>query len=167
MRTIMGAPITKRPPCSVCGLDTVRHDGWFLLVENRWFDRLKILTWHPSLASQHGFTSACGREHLRILIGFWLEQASLGLARQASEPLPITSNAAAGDVNLGPEASGRVIGELSVFRESFSRVWTGSPETLEAIVDALVPAEYPAPLMANEFSLLQPLHEPPNGLPLH
>ena len=44
--------ITKRLPCSVCGLDTFRRTGWFLVVENRWLDRLKILSWHSSLASQ-------------------------------------------------------------------------------------------------------------------
>jgi hypothetical protein len=42
----MNYAITKRFPCSACGLDTIRHAGWFLVVENRWLDRLKILPWH-------------------------------------------------------------------------------------------------------------------------
>lgn len=167
MRKIMGSPVTKRPPCSVCGLDSLRRDGWFLVVENRWLDRLKILTWHLSLASQQGFKSACGRDHLKILIGFWLDEASLGLVPQANEPMPITSNPGPDEAKLGPEASGRLVGELSVFREAFSRVWTGSPATLEAIVDALIPMEYPAESLATEFPLLHPSHEPPNGLSLH
>lgn len=167
MRNIMGSPVTKRPPCSVCGLDTLRRDGWFLVVENRWLDRLKILTWHPSLASREGFKSACGRDHLKILIGFWLDEASLGLLPQANELLPITSNPGPGKAELGPEVSGWLVGELSVFREAFSRQWTGSRATLEAIVDALIPIEYPAQSLAAEFPLLQPLHEPPNGLSLH
>jgi len=163
----MGSPITKRPACSVCGRDTLRRDGWFLVVENRWLDRLKILTWHPSLACQQGFKSACGREHLKILIGFWLDQASLGLVPRAGEFMPITSNTGPDNAELGPDAYGKLIGELSVFRETFSRVWTGSPATLEAIVDALIPDEYAARPVATEFPLLQPPHEPPNGLPLH
>ena len=48
----MDNPITKRSPCSVCGLDTFRHAGWFLVFENRWLDCLKILSWHFALASQ-------------------------------------------------------------------------------------------------------------------
>ncbi len=167
MRNIMGSAVTKRPPCSVCGLDTLRRDNWFLVVENRWLDRLKILTWHPSLAPQQGFKSACGREHLRILIGYWLDEASLGLLPLAREPMPITSNAGPDEAEFGPEASGKLIGELSVFREAFSRVWTGSPATLEAIVDALLPIEYAAQSLTTEFPLLQPPHEPRNGLPLH
>jgi hypothetical protein len=166
MRNIMGSAVTKRPPCSVCGLDTLRRDGWFLVVENRWLDRLKILTWHPSLASQQGFKSACGREHLKILIGYWLDEASLGLVPQANELMPITSNAGPDETELGAEASGKLVGELSVFREAFSHVWTGSPATLEAILDALMPIEYPAQSLAAEFPLLRPPHEP-RGLPLH
>ena len=166
MKNIMGSLVAKRPPCSVCGLDTLRRDDWFLVVENRWLDRLKILTWHPSLAAHQGFKSACGREHLRILIGFWLDKASLGLPPQANEVMPITSNAGPDEAELGPGASGRLVGELSVFREAFSSEWTGSPATLEAIVDALIPVEYRAQSLATEFPLLQPSHEP-RGLPLH
>ncbi len=167
MRNIMGSPVTKRPPCSVCGLDTLRRDGWFLVVENRWLDRLKVLTWHPSLASHQGFKSACGREHLKILIGFWLDEASLGLLPQANQLMPVTSNPGPDEAELGPEASGKLVGELSVFREAFSRVWTGSPATLKAIVDALIPLEHLAEPLAAEFPLLQPPHDPRNGLSLH
>jgi len=56
MLTLRGIPmdyaITNRSACSVCGLDTFRRAGWFLVVENRWLDRLKILSWHSSLAGQ-------------------------------------------------------------------------------------------------------------------
>jgi hypothetical protein len=48
----MDYAITNRSACSVCGLDTFRRAGWFLVVENRWLDRLKILSWHSSLAGQ-------------------------------------------------------------------------------------------------------------------
>jgi hypothetical protein len=42
------------------------------------------------------------------------------------------------DVDLGPDSVGRLVGEWAVHRESFSRVWSGSPAALECILDALI-----------------------------
>jgi hypothetical protein len=128
----------KRTACSVCRLDTFRHKGWFLVVENRWLDRLKILSWHAALAGQIGMKSVCSREHLKALIAHWLTQASLRLPPMRYEPMPISSDPTLTDVELGPDAVGRVVGELAVHRESFSRVWSGSPAALEYILDALI-----------------------------
>jgi hypothetical protein len=88
----MDNPITKRSPCSVCGLDTFRHAGWFLVVENRRLDRLKILSWPSSLASQKDMKSVCCREHLKTLIDHWLNQASLRLPPARNPPLPMGSD---------------------------------------------------------------------------
>jgi hypothetical protein len=134
----MDYPITRRSACSVCGLDTFRHTGWFLVIENRWLDRLKILSWHSSLATQKDMKSVCCRQHLKTLIAHWLTQASLRLPPARDLPLPIGSDPNLTDVDLGPHAIGRLVGELAVHRESFSRVWSGSPETLECILDALI-----------------------------
>jgi hypothetical protein len=133
----MGYPIAKRIPCSVCGLDTLRHKGWFLVVENRWFDRLKILSWHSSLASQKDMQSVCCRLHLKALVAHWLSQASLRVA-PARTFLPVSDDPNSIDADLGPAAVGRLVGELAVHRESFSRVWSGSPAALECILDALI-----------------------------
>ena len=130
--------ITKRLPCSVCGLDTFRRTGWFLVVENRWLDRLKILSWHSSLASQKNMKSVCCRQHLKTLIAHWLSQASLRLPPTYNPPLPIGSDPNLTDVDLGTHSVGHLVGELAVHRESFSRVWSGSPEALESILDALI-----------------------------
>ena len=73
----MSYQVTKRSPCSVGGLDTFRHTGWFLVAENRWLDRLKILSWHPSLAAEKDIKSVCCREHLKTLLAHWLTRASL------------------------------------------------------------------------------------------
>lgn len=160
----MGYSITRRLPCSVCGADTLRRDGWFVVVENRWRDSLKILSWHPLRASRRGYKSACGRQHLKILIAHWLEEASLRFVSQADDPMPVTSNPARDEADTGFGDGGHLIGELSVFREAFSRVWTGSPTTLESIVDALIPIEDPKPVVAQ---LLQLPNGPSYGLPLH
>jgi len=163
----MAYTVTKRLPCSVCGLDTLRRDGWYLVVENRWLDHLKILTWHASLASQHGVKSACSREHLKVLIAHWLDQDSLHLPRRAGELLPLTSDPARDDVDIEPSAAGHLVGELSVYREAFSTMWTGSPTTLESIVEALIPVDYAERPLATGLELLQPPNEPPYGLSLH
>jgi len=159
-------------PCSVCGADTLWREGWFVVVENRWLDRLRILSWHSSLASRQGFKSACGRQHLKVLIGYWLEQASLRLVPQAEEPMPITSNPGQNEAELSQADLTRVhgahlVGELSVYREAFSREWTGSPSTLESIVDALLARDKAQRSVASAYPLFQPPHEPPYRLPLH
>lgn len=154
---------TKRSPCSVCGLDTFRHKGWFLVVGNRWLDRLKILSWHSSLAAQKGTRSVCCREHLKILVAHWLTQANLRLTDFRTLPLSMDSPIA--DIDLGPDSVGRLVGELAVHRESFSRVWSGSPEALESILDALITIGAENKPQALEFHLFDPPDSAP-GLSL-
>jgi hypothetical protein len=161
----MDYALTKRSPCSVCGLDTFRHAGWFLVVENRWLDRLKILSWHSSLASQKDMKSVCCREHLKALIAHWLTQASLRLPPAHHPPLPIGSDPTLADFDLGPHAVGRLVGELAVHRESFSRVWSGSAAALEYILDALITIGAENKPHAWEFQLFDP-PEPSHGLSL-
>jgi hypothetical protein len=133
--------IRKHSPCLVCGRDSFRHTGWFLVVENRWLDRLKILSWHPSLARQKNVQSVCCRRHLKTLIAHWLTEASLRLPPAQRLPLPIGSDPAITDVDLDPQSLGRLVGELAVHREAFSRGWSGSAAALECILDALVTTE--------------------------
>ena len=161
----MDYAITKRPPCSVCGLDTFRHTGWFLVVENRWFDRLKILSWHSSLAAQKDMKSVCCRQHLKALIAHWLTQASLRLPPALMPPLPMGSDPTLADVDLSSHSVGRLVGELAVHRESFSRVWSGSPAALECIHDALLTIGAENQPHALEFHLSDP-PEPSRGLSL-
>jgi hypothetical protein len=153
----MDYAFTRRSPCCVCGLDTFRHAGWFLVVENRWLDRLKILSWHSSLATQKDIKSVCCRQHLKTLIAHWLTQASLRLPPAKDAPLPAGSDGHLVDSTLGLDAVGRLVGELSVHRESFSRVWSGSPAALEAILDALISIGAENKPHALEFQLFDPV----------
>jgi len=126
------------------------------VVENRWLDRLKILSWHSSLASQKDMKSVCCRQHLKTLIAHWLTQASLRLPPACHPPLPIGSDPTLADFDLGPQEVGRLVGELAVHRESFSRVWSGSPAALEYILDALITIGAENKPHALEFHLFDP-----------
>lgn len=157
----MNCTITKRLPCSVCGLVTLGHRNWFLATENRWLDRLKILTWHSSLAQRADVKSACGREHLKVLVAYWLEQASLRLACPANRlPVPLAGYPEHDEIDIKPHSEGRLIGELSVCREPLSRGWAGSPETLECILNALIPAETESDSRGLGMSVFEPSPEP-------
>ncbi|MFY9703953.1 MAG: hypothetical protein WCB56_18285 [Terriglobales bacterium] len=178
MTAMISSPIARRAPCSVCGLDTFRHKGWFLVVDNRWLDRLRILSWHPSLATQKDMKSVCCRDHLKTLIAHWLTQASLRLPPSHFAPhdplrdlghyppMPIGSDPSLSDLDLGPDAMGRVVGELAVHRESFSRVWSGSPEALECILEALITIGAENKPHALECQLFTLPQQSPHGISL-
>jgi hypothetical protein len=134
----MDGNLTNRLSCVVCGLETKRHNGWFLVMENRWLDRLKILTWHPLVARQSRLQSVCGEEHLRTLLTHWLAYANLQFLATGSSPWAAGGSVREAEADAAALPFGEVVGELAVQRESFSRVWTGSPEALECIVNALI-----------------------------
>lgn len=126
------------------------------MVENRWLDRLKILSWHSSMATQKGMRSVCGREHLKALVAEWLTQTSMRLPQPDFPAGNLSEDTTATLDNLGPESVERLVGELAVHRESFSRVWSGSPETLECILDALITIGADNKPHALEFQLFDP-----------
>jgi hypothetical protein len=164
----MNYAVTKHLPCSVCGQVTLRHGGWFLVVENRWFDRIKILTWHSSLAAKAGVKSACCREHLKALVTHWLDHARLDLLPDAqNHAFPITSDAARPEIDLGLASAGCLVGELFVHRETFSRIWTGSAASLECILEALIPAPDETVREQLTFPLFHPSPARAQEVPIH
>ena len=160
--------VTQGLPCSICGLDTFRHDGWYLVKENHWLDRLRILSWHPTLATQRDIKSACCRQHLKTLIAQWLNQPSLRSVAPGDEAaLPNAREAARTDIDLDAHFAGRLVGELSVHREMLSCGWTGSPATLESILDAIIPVCNQNTASAIVFPLFHPSQDSPQGLHSH
>jgi len=158
----------KHLPCSVCGLVALRHHGWFLVMENRWLDRLKILSWHASLAKQSNVRTACCREHLKLLLAYWLEEASLRLAWPACRvPSPLAGTPESTAPEIDPKAMGCFIAELSVCREPLSRGWAGSPEALECILEALAPPQTETNPPAREVRVFAPRPESSTRLALH
>jgi len=128
---------SKSISCAVCGTETHDHSGWFLVVENRWMDRLKVLFWHPLLAKHSEMQSVCGKRHLKVLITHWLTQANLDYPTEGACS-PFSDSGRSPVETCAPHGVGRLVGELAVHRESFSHVWSGSPETLECILAALI-----------------------------
>lgn len=156
----------KRFPCTVCGLETDYHAEWFLVVENRWLDRLKILSWHPRLAEQAQMQSVCGKHHLKTLLTHWLTHANLQFLARGAPHLAVASDGSRIDTETGVSSVGKLVGELSVHRESLSSVWSGSPEALECILNALISGMKNRP-RAPEFPPVNCTTEPPREYALY
>jgi hypothetical protein len=131
------------PGCTICGELRTSNQRWFLIVEDRWQDKLKILHWDDRLAAVPGIHGACSSEHLQQLVVHWMTMGSLdhpfaraaysmeGYARRRSPRPPMERC----------ESSGaRLIGELAVHRESMQRVLRESPASVQTILDALLSA---------------------------
>lgn len=129
---------TNRLSCAVCGIETKRHAGWFLVMENCWLDRVKVLSWHPVLARERRMRGVCGKIHLKILLTHWLNHANLQLVAGGFAPLPIALDTIRPGASYPSFSVGRVLGELAVERDRLSPVWTGSAEAMECILNALI-----------------------------
>jgi hypothetical protein len=124
-------------PCAVCGREAGDGLGWFLVAENSWFDRVKVLRWHPALAEQAEMRGVCCKPHLKQLLAHWLTCANLHIAADAAFRLPVACNdgmALSGSATFPTS----LVGELAVYRDSLSRAWSGSPQALESILAALL-----------------------------
>ncbi len=117
--------------CAICGEANSEPTQWFLVTENYWEDKLKVLEWSYPLARQHGIHLACSAAHVQELVVHWM---------------------ATGSPRFGPVSGThgvRTLGELTVHRESLRRVLSENPESLKSILDvlhgALQPDDAPAP----------------------
>lgn len=125
-------------PCTVCCRAPGTGIGWFLLVENTWFDTIRVFHWHPALAEVPEMRAVCSRQHLRTLLAHWLAYADLHVTASETSRLPISSCVGMADHGQGGIFPTALVGELAVYRESLSRAWNGSTQTLKAILNALL-----------------------------
>ena len=127
--------------CSICGDGNQCNGRWFLIVENSWEDKLKILEWSEHLAWHAGVHQACSVAHVQELVVHWMTTGSLNYPfaelRFLGRSRPVRSPGR-GIANF--ETRTRPIGELAVHRESMQRVLSESPHSLKAILDALLAA---------------------------
>jgi hypothetical protein len=132
----------QRCACIICGTERHPSQSWFLLMESRWQDRLKILQWDDRLAKQKGMHPACSANHVQELVIHWMTTGSMDypFARVSPESPKLSWRKlieAPPEANLNPE---QVIGELAVHRESMRRVLRDSPQSLSEILSALMEA---------------------------
>ena len=132
--------------CAICGERKNGSQPWFLIADNRWQDKLRILQWHERMAAQPGIYHACTAEHVQELVVHWMTTGSLDYPF-AMDP----SRGPGGDGNRAPVICRQTpedreidtlgvdpIGELSVHRESMQRVLGEHPQSLTGILEALL-----------------------------
>ena len=131
--------------CVICHEEHMGSNGWFLLTENRWTDRVKIFGWNDVLASQPGVHAACCAGHVQQLVVHWMATGSLEYPFAQSRPARRRSLRARAErpvaVHPEPDVPGsRALSELAVHRESLERVLVENPESLVGILSALLSA---------------------------
>jgi hypothetical protein len=129
--------------CAICGEKKMPSDFWFLVAENRWEDKLRVLQWDDRLAGKTGIQQACSVAHVEELVVHWMTTGSLDypfarIGFAAGAPPRFHSLR---DRHYGADTSGgQQIGELAVHRESMERILVESPQSLRTILDALLEA---------------------------
>jgi hypothetical protein len=131
----MDRDLANRLSCVVCGIETKRHAGWFLVMENCWLDRVRVFSWHPVLAREGRMRGVCGKQHLKTLVTHWLNNANLQLVAGGHLPGRLRSTS----VNAGPTTLPSPWARCwENWRCSASPFHTGSPEARECILNALI-----------------------------
>jgi hypothetical protein len=126
--------------CAICGEPRLGNEPWFLIAENRWEDKLKILQWNDQLATQGGMRCACSPCHVEELVVHWMTTGSVNhpFAQRPREhrfPQPHIPE----PDNPGALPTGaRQILELSIDRSTVKRTLNERPQSLNTILHALV-----------------------------
>ena len=115
------------------------------MVEKHWEDKLRVLGWDDYLAAQEGVQCACSPFHVQQLVAHWMTTGTLDYPmaaatrpRRAVLPWPrLRERPKRAEAHA---SSGKPLGELSVHRESLTRVLQEQPESLLSILDALMSA---------------------------
>lgn len=134
--------------CAICGVPRAEHEHWFLVANNRWQDKLRILQWNDRLAREPGIFHACTAEHVQELVVHWMTTGSLDypfarVPKLGRHSLHHRGRLMAAESSPHSEVDtrgARQIGELSVHRESMQRVLSESPHSLTEILEALLSA---------------------------
>ncbi len=126
--------------CAICGEERCANQLRFLLTENSWEDKLTILQWNEQMARRAGIQVACGIDHVEEMVIHWMTTGSLDYP-YARTALGATgwrrSITPSGRADL---SGARPLGELAVHRESIERVLAENPQSLKAVLDALLEA---------------------------
>lgn len=136
--------------CAICGephSDPFSNEaGWFLLTENRWTDRIRVLAYDSVLATQEGVACVCSRAHVRELVVHWMITGRLDYPF-ALVPSALPSDGSKRGLQLSETEpvevdvrGSRIVGELAVHRESLTRILQENPQSLSGVLEALIAA---------------------------
>jgi hypothetical protein len=143
--------------CSICGEANPDPTQWFLITENHWEDKIKIMEWNSLLALQQGIHLACCPSHVQELVVHWMATGSVSYPfAQAGTYSPARRWNDFHKLRSVVNTTGvRTIGELTVHRDSMRRVLGENPESLKSILNALLEALQPASTTSREqFEML-------------
>jgi hypothetical protein len=127
--------------CTICGGQRTTDDRWFLVTENHWEDKLKILRWTDGLAAKEGIHRVCSPPHVRELVVHWMTTGSLDYPFARTPPLMLWRSRRSENMSRRSgdlEVAAARIGELSVHRESVGRALSENPLALNVILDELL-----------------------------
>jgi hypothetical protein len=142
-RDVAGNVSLLSPACTICGDRKPPAGVWFLVVENYWEDKLKILQWQAEVAGRDGMHGACCPAHVEELVIHWMTTGSLDFpfAKTATTSVRLGRRRLGLPRMVEADTRGaRQIGELAVHRESMSRLLNESPDSLQLILDELTRA---------------------------
>lgn len=126
--------------CAICGrektLEKTEEQRWFLLMENLWEDKLKLLHWDSILAMQPSVFPVCCPLHVRELTAHWIITGNLAPASpdNAAENIPPMHFQSLEAWNV------HQIGELAVHHENMRRLLDEQPQSSKPVLDALLSA---------------------------
>lgn len=130
---------TQTSECAICGQRRTSEDGWFLLTESRWQDKITILQWHDQLAGQQGVQPVCNSSHAQELVVHWMATGGLDYPFARTQGQKEMQRTRRVQESCTVDLRGaRPIGELAIHRESIHRILRDSPHSLTAILDALL-----------------------------
>jgi hypothetical protein len=135
---------TNRHECTICGEERSAGQVWFLVAENQWEDKLRVLEWKDSLATRRGIYAACSAGHVEELVVHWMTTGSLDYPFATVGCKPERRKQRLGSIlpNIEePDTRGsRLIVELAVDRQSVLRALREDPDSLQVILDELLNA---------------------------
>lgn len=128
--------------CAICLTQKPDSEHWFLLIQSRWDDRIRVLRWNESLASVDGVCCACSPEHIQELVAHWMVTGSLQYPFAQTvdgsvKTLPRREGNPARQMTVDTSQAVQ-IGELAIHRDILQRVLLENPGSLASILEALV-----------------------------
>jgi hypothetical protein len=132
--------------CAFCGRKSTSGSGWFLLVENGWGDRLKILRWDNTVALQAGIHCVCTTSHVERLVAHWIGKGQLGSSLEGCESASpgdrkdVTSQGSSAIAPDGDVMRGLQLGEITVDRGALNRALRENPLAPDSMLRSLIRA---------------------------